>query len=79
VPDEVASSAQTFEKVALMFEDTHNLSDVLARHRQLLESGKTVRLVRSPRNKQRLFDDLKRAGYQGVQRMTDEGSFFREL
>ena len=76
--DEAAAQG-TFEKVALMFEDADAMPDVLARHRQLLDSGKTVRLVRAPRNKQRLFDDLKRAGYQGVQRLKEDVSFFREL
>ena len=77
--EETAAGAQPFDKVALMFDDTDALPDVLARHRQLLETGRTVRLVRSPRNKQRLFDDLKRSGYQGVQRLRDDVSFFREL
>ena len=76
--DEAAAQG-TFEKVALLFEDADPMPEVLARHRQLLDSGKTVRLVRSPRNKQRLFDDLKRAGYQGVQRLKEDVSFFREL
>lgn len=78
-PEEAPSGEQKFEKVALMFDDTDALSSVLARHRQLLDGGKTVRLVRSPRNKQRLMDDLRRAGYQGVQRLKDDVSFFREL
>ena len=78
-PEEAPPSRQTFDKVVLMFEDNEPLPDVLARHRQLLATGKTVRLVRSPRNKQRLFDDLKRAGYQGVQRLKDDVSFFREV
>jgi histidyl-tRNA synthetase len=78
-PEETVAGEQRFDKVALMFEDSDALPDVLARHRQLLASGKTVRLVRSPRNKQRLFDDLKRAGYEGVQRLRDDVSFFREL
>ena len=78
-PDDPPAGAGTFDKVALMFEDSDALPDVLARHRQLLDAGKTVRLVRSPRNKQRLFDDLKRAGYQGVQRLRDNVDFFRDL
>lgn len=77
--EEPAGGGQTFDKVVLMFEDADPLHDVLARHRQLLESGRTVRLVRSPRNKQRLFDDLKKAGYQGVQRLKDDVSYFREV
>jgi histidyl-tRNA synthetase len=77
--EEVASDEETFERVALMFEDADDLLAVLARHKALLQTGKTVRLARSPRNKQRFFDDLKRAGYQGVQRMRDDPSFFREL
>lgn len=77
--EDAAPAGQTFDKVVLMFEDHEPLPEVLARHRQLLATGKTVRLVRSPRNKQRLFDDLKRAGYQGVQRLKDDVSFFREV
>jgi len=79
VSEDAGPGGGTFDKVALMFEDSDPLAGVLARHRQLLESGRTVRLVRSPRNKQRLMDDLKRAGYQGVQRLRDDVSFFREL
>lgn len=74
-----AAPDHPFGKVALVFEEDDPLAAVLSRHRQLLDAGKTVRLVRSPRNKQRLFDDLKRAGYQGVQRLRDDVSFFREL
>lgn len=77
--EDAAPAGQTFDKVVLMFEDHEPLPEVLARHRQLLATGRTVRLVRSPRNKQRLFDDLKRAGYQGVQRLKDDVSFFREV
>lgn len=79
VSEDAGTGDGTFNKVALMFDESDPLPDVLARHRQLLESGRTVRLVRSPRNKQRLMDDLKRAGYQGVQRLRDDVSFFREL
>jgi histidyl-tRNA synthetase len=78
-PSDEAASGGPFDKVALMFDDDDSLDVVLTRHRQLLDAGKTVRLVRSPRNKQRLFDDLKRAGYQGVQRLRDDVSFYREL
>ena len=78
-PEEIGAGGPTFDKVVLMFEDADPVHEVLARHRQLLESGKTVRLVRSPRNKQRLFDDLKKAGYQGVQRFKDDVSYFREV
>ncbi len=77
--EDTAGGGQAFDKVVLMFEDADPLPDVLARHRQLLASGRTVRLVRSPRNKQRLFDDLKKAGYQGVQRLNDDVSYFREV
>jgi histidyl-tRNA synthetase len=78
-PSDEAAPGGPFDKVALMFDDDDSLDVVLTRHRQLLDAGKTVRLVRSPRNKQRLFDDLKRAGYQGVQRLRDDVSFYREL
>src|SRR5688572_13332046 len=72
------AGAEKLERVALMFDERDALADVLARHRQLLESGRIVRLVRSPRNKQRLFDELRQAGYQGVQRLRDDASFFRD-
>jgi histidyl-tRNA synthetase len=78
-PGEQADGARAVERVALMFDERDALPDVLARHRQLLDSGRIVRLVRSPRNKQRLFDELRQAGYQGVQRLGDDAGFFREL
>ena len=77
--EEPSTPGQTLDKVALMFDADDAVAVVLARHQQLLQTGKTVRLVRAPRNKQRLFDDLRHAGYQGVQRLTDDASYFREL
>jgi histidyl-tRNA synthetase len=77
--EDAAAGSGTFDKVVLMFEEADPLNEVLARHKQLLQSGKTVRLVKSPRNKQRLFDDLRKAGYQGVQRLKEDATFFREL
>lgn len=66
-------------RVGLVYEDTDAPAAVIARQQELLARGLSVRLVRSARNKQRMFDELVRAGYRRVQRMTDDSSTFREL
>ena len=65
--------------VGLIYEDTDAPAGVIARQQELLARGLSVRLVRATRNKQRMFDDLVRAGYGRVQRMADDSSTFREL
>lgn len=66
-------------RVALIYDDNDAREAVMARQQQLLRQGLTVRLVRSARNKQRMFDDLLRAGYGRVQRVSDEATAFRDL
>ena len=66
-------------RVGLIYEDTDAPAGVIARQQELLARGLSVRLVRAARNKQRMFDDLVRAGYGRVQRMADDSSTFREL
>ncbi|HEX6323900.1 MAG TPA: hypothetical protein VFZ36_09255, partial [Vicinamibacterales bacterium] len=62
-----------------IFDDKDDHGAVIARQQQLLGQGLTVRLVRSARNKQRMFDDLLRAGYGRVQRVSDAATAFRDL
>jgi histidyl-tRNA synthetase len=66
-------------RVGLIYDDTDVPARVIERQQALLRSGLTVRLVRSTRNKQRMFDDLLRAGFGRVQRMADDASTFRDL
>jgi len=66
-------------RVALIFDDKDDYGAVIARQQQLLGQGLTVRLVRSARNRQRMFDDLLRAGYGRVQKVSDEATAFRDL
>jgi histidyl-tRNA synthetase len=74
-----AGAAAAANRVALIYDDNDALAAVMARQQQLLRQGLTVRLVRSTRNKQRMFDDLLRAGYGRVQRVSDEPTAFRDL
>lgn len=66
-------------RVGLIYDDTDAPAGVIARQQELLARGLSVRLVRATRNKQRMFDDLVRAGFGRVQRMADDSSTFREL
>jgi histidyl-tRNA synthetase len=67
------------DRVALIFDDKDAPEAIIARQQQLLGQGLTVRLVRSARNKQRMFDELLRAGYGRVQHVSDDPAAFREL
>ena len=73
------SAGASRERVGLIYEDTDAPATVIARQQALMGQGLSVRLVRSARNKQRMFDDLVRAGYGRVQRMADDASTFRDL
>ncbi|MEX2271356.1 MAG: ATP phosphoribosyltransferase regulatory subunit [Vicinamibacterales bacterium] len=66
-------------RVALIYDEKDPPEAVIARQQELLRRGLTVRIVRSTRNKQRMFDDLVRAGYGRVQRMSEESTAFRNL
>ena len=66
-------------RVALIYDDKDAQSAVIARQQELLRQGLTVRIVRSARNKQRMFDDLLHAGYGRVQRVSDTAGTFRDL
>jgi histidyl-tRNA synthetase len=79
IADLPASSAASADRIGLIYEETDAPAAVIARQPELLARGLSVRLVKSARNKQRMFDELLRAGYGRVQRMADEASAFREL
>ena len=74
-----AAGAASPDRVGLIYEDTDAPASVIARQQALLAQGLSVRLVRSARNKQRMFGELLRAGYGRVQRMADDASAFRDL
>ncbi|MDQ3168976.1 MAG: ATP phosphoribosyltransferase regulatory subunit, partial [Acidobacteriota bacterium] len=74
-----ASGSASPDRVGLVYEDTDAPASVIARQQTLMRQGLSVRLVRSARNKQRMFDELLRAGYGRVQRMADDASTFRDL
>ena len=74
-----AGTAADSGRVALIFDEKDAHGAVIARQQELLGRGLTVRLVRSARNKQRMFDDLLRAGYGRVQRVSDDSTAFRDL
>ncbi|HUF22876.1 MAG TPA: ATP phosphoribosyltransferase regulatory subunit [Vicinamibacterales bacterium] len=76
---EDAAAAPGADRVALIYDDNDAQTAIMARQQQLLRQGLTVRLVRSARNKQRMFDDLLRAGYGRAQRVSDEATAFRDL
>jgi len=74
-----AAGGASADRVGLIYEDTDPPAGVIARQQALLGQGLSVRLVRSARNRQRMFDELLRAGYGRVQRMADDASTFRNL
>lgn len=76
---ELPAAGAAADRVGLIYDDTDAAADVIRRQQELLARGLSVRLVKSARNKQRMFDELLRAGYGRVQRMTDDASTFREL
>ncbi len=79
IGDLAASAAADPDRVGLIYEDTDAPARVIERQQELLRRGLTVRLVRAARNKQRMFDELLRAGFGRVQRMADDASAFRDL
>ncbi|MDQ3069621.1 MAG: ATP phosphoribosyltransferase regulatory subunit [Acidobacteriota bacterium] len=79
IGDLASSAGASPDRVGLLYEDTDAPARVIERQQTLLARGLTVRLVRSARNKTRMFDELLRAGYGRVQRMADEASAFRDL
>ena len=74
-----STPAADADRVALIYDENDAQSAVMARQQELLARGLTVRIVRSARNKQRMFDDLLRAGYGRVQRAGDDSNAFRDL
>lgn len=74
-----AAAGPAADRVALIFDEKDTQGAVIARQQELLRRGLTVRLVRSARNRQRMFDDLVRAGYGRIQRVSDDPAAFRDL
>lgn len=79
IADLPPDDAEATGRVGLIYEDSDAPARIIARQQELLARGLSVRLVRSARNKQRMFDELLRAGYGRVQRMSDDASTFRYL
>lgn len=74
-----AAAAPDASRVALIYEDKDSHARIIARQQELMQRGLTVRIVKSARNKQRMFDDLLRAGYGRVQRVSEDATSFRDL
>lgn len=79
IAERPAAAGAPADRVGLIYDDGDAPARVIARQQELLARGLTVRLVRSARNRQRMFDDLLRAGYGRTQRVSDAASAFREL
>lgn len=79
IAEREAETGPASDRVGLIYEDSDPPARVIARQQELLAQGLSVRLVRAARNRQRMFDELLRAGYGRVQRVSDDASTFRKL